>query len=127
MEKHAIRTLFCVAGILALLPLTGCLIYHSGVSYSGKGAPIADGTLDQVNCGTTTKDWVVATLGEPSRQSTTAQGSEILEYSYGKKRDNEFVLIPFVFINGGKENKQTIFFEISDGVVKNFWKETSTH
>lgn len=127
MEKHVVRILICATAVFALMPLSGCLIYHSGVSYSGKGEPLADSTLDQVNCGTTTKDWVVATLGEPSRQSTTANGTEILEYSYGKKRDNEFVFIPFVFINGGKENKQTVFFEISDGVVKNFWTETSSH
>jgi outer membrane protein assembly factor BamE (lipoprotein component of BamABCDE complex) len=125
MEKHAVRTFIYGAVVLGILPLAGCLMYHSNVSYSGKGEPIADGTLDQIECGTTTKDWIVATLGEPSRQNTTANGTEILEYQYGKKRDNEFVFIPFVFINGGKENKQTVYFEISDGVVKNFWKQTS--
>ena len=127
MEKHALRTLIYVAAVAGILPLTGCLMYHSNVSYSGKGNPLSDSTLDQVQCGTTTKDWVVATLGEPSHQSTTATGTEILEYQYGKKRDNHFMFCPFVFINGEKENKQTVYFEISDGVVKNFWKESSNH
>ena len=127
MEKHTIRTSFCVALVLGILPLAGCVVYHSGVSYSGKGEPLADSTLEQIECGKTTKDWVVATLGEPSRQNTTANGTEILEYQYGKKRDDRFMVCPFVFINGKKENKQTVFFEISDGVVKNYWQETSSH
>jgi outer membrane protein assembly factor BamE (lipoprotein component of BamABCDE complex) len=126
MKKHTIRALIYAAVVLGILPLAGCLMYHSNVSYSGKGEPVADSTLDQVQCGTTTKDWIVATLGEPSHQNTTASGTEILEYKYGKKRHNEFVFIPFIFIKGGNENKQTVYFEISDGIVKDFWKETST-
>ena len=125
MGKHAIRTLVCVTALLGIGPLGGCLIYHSDVSYSGKGKPLSENTLDQVETGTTTKDWVLATLGEPSNQSTTADGTEILEYRYGKKRDKEFVFIPFVFINGEDENKQTVYFEIRDGIVKNYWEETS--
>jgi len=125
MGKHVIRTLVCVTALLGILPLGGCLIYHSDVSYSGKGKPLSDNTLDQIECGTTTKDWVLATLGEPSNQSTTADGTEVLEYRYGKKRDKEFVFIPFVFINGEDENKQTVYFEIRDGIVENYWQETS--
>lgn len=125
MEKYAIRGLICATAVLGILPLGGCLIYHRDVSYSGKGKPLSDSTLDQIECGTTTKDWVLATLGEPSRQSATADGTEILEYRYGKKLDNNFVFIPFVFVNGEDESKQTVYFEISDGVVKNYWKETS--
>ena len=128
MEKHVIRrSMVCVAAVLCSLPLGGCVIYNSDVSYSGKGKPVSDSTLDQIECGTTTKDWVLATLGEPSHQSTTADGTEVLEYSYGKKRDNHFVFLPFVIIKGGGEDKQTVYFEISHGVVKNYWKETSRH
>lgn len=125
MGKHAIRMLICVTALLGVLPLGGCLIYHRDVSYSGKGKPLSDSTLDQIETGTTTKDWVLATLGEPSNQSTTADGTEILEYCYGKKLDSDFVFIPFVFIDGKNENKQTVYFEIRDGVVQNYWQETS--
>jgi hypothetical protein len=128
MEKHAIRrSMVCVAAVLCILPLGGCVIYDSGVSYSGKGEPLSDNTLDQLECGTTTKDWVLATLGEPSHESTTADGTEILEYRYGKKCDNHFVFLPFVMIHGGDENKQTVYFEVSDGVVTNYRRETSRH
>lgn len=125
MEKHVLRTLICVAALLGILPLGGCLIYHNHVNYSGKGKPLSDNTLDQIETGTTTKDWVLATLGEPSNQSTTADATEILEYRYGKKRDNQFVFIPFVFINDDSEDKQTVYFEIRDGLVKNYWMESS--
>ena len=125
MEKHAIRTWIYAAAVLGVLPLSGCLIYSSHASYSGKGKAVSDSTLDQIECGTTTKGWIIATLGEPSHQNTTQDGTEILEYQYGKKRGNHFVFLPFVIINGEHENKQTVYFEISDGIVKNFWTETS--
>ena len=128
MEKHVIRrSMVCLAAVLCILPLGGCLVYNSDVSYSGKGRPLSDNTLDQIERGTTTKDWVLSTLGEPSHQSTRADGTEILEYRYGKKRDNHFVLMPFVIIKGGGENKQTVYFEVSNGIVKNYWKEISRH
>ena len=125
MEKHAIRRLIRVAATVCILPLAGCMIYNSDVSYGDKGKPLSDSTLDQIECGKTTKDWIVATLGEPSEQSTTKDGVEVLEYRYSRKKDNNFVLLPFVIINDEGENKQTVYFEIRDGVVKNYWKETS--
>ena len=125
MEKHTLLRFGYVAVLAALLPLAGCIIYHSDVSYTGKGKPVSDSTLDRIECGTTTKDWIVTTLGEPSYQRTAQDGTEILEYRYGRKKDNNFVFLPFMIINDEGETRQTVYFEISDGVVKNFWKETS--
>jgi hypothetical protein len=126
MGKHGIFKFVCTAVILGILPLTGCIVYHGDVSYGEKGKPLTERTLRRVECGTTSKDWLTTTLGEPSQQKTTSDGTEILEYRYSVKKDNHFVM-PFVIVNDKNETTQTVFFEISDGVVKNYWKETSKH
>ncbi len=125
MKKHALREGIGLLLWASLLPLAGCLVYHSDVRYGDRGRAPTGHTLDQIQTGTTTRDWVLATLGEPSRQSTTKDGAEVLEYQYSRKKDNSFVFCPFVFINDEGEETQTLYFEIEDGVVTKFWKETS--
>lgn len=125
MEKHTFGTWGLLAALLSLLPVSGCLIYHHDTHYRDKGKPVSSRTLDQIECGTTTKGWVLATFGEPSGQSTTQAGVEVLEYRYVQKKDNQFLLLPFVVAVDEGENKQTLHFQISDGIVTNFWKEDS--
>lgn len=125
MEKRQISSCILTLIVLSILQLAGCLVYSGNVRYGEKGKAPTARTLDQVQSGSTTKDWVLATLGDPSRQSTTKDGREVLEYQYSRKKDNSFVFCPFVFINDEGEDRQTLFFEIEDGVVKNFWKEAS--
>jgi outer membrane protein assembly factor BamE (lipoprotein component of BamABCDE complex) len=125
MEKRGIQRYWHWVIVMGILPLAGCLVYHNDVRYGEKGKAPTENTLDQIQAGRTTKDWLLATLGEPSRQSTGKEGQEVLEYEYSRKKDNSFVLVPFVFINDEGENRQTLYFEIEDGVVTNYWKETS--
>ncbi len=125
MEKRQISRCVGILIVLSILPLAGCVVYSGDVKYGEKGKAPTARTLDRIEPGTTTKDWVLATLGDPSRQSTTKDGTELLEYQYSRKKDNSFVFCPFVFINDEGEDKQTLYFEIENGVVKNYWKETS--
>ena len=125
MEKHTFGTWGLLAALLSLLAVSGCLICSHDTHYREKGKPVSSRTLDQIECGTTTKDWVLATLGEPSQQSTTPGGVEVLEYRYVLKKDNQFVVLPFVIVNDEGENTQTLHFEIANGIVTNFWKEDS--
>jgi len=112
---------------MGILPLTGCLIYNNDVSYGEKGKPVSAGTLDQIECGETSKAWVLATLGDPSQQNRTQDGVEILQYRYNRKKDNNFILLPFLIVNDEGESTQTVYFEINDGVVTKYWQETSRH
>ena len=123
MGKHTVGMGIARAALLSLLPISGCVVYHNNTHYEEKGKPVSKCTLDQIECGTTTKQWVLATLGEPSQQSTPQKGVEILEYRYTRKKDNQFVFVPFVIINDNGEDRQTLYFEITDGIVTNFWKE----
>ncbi len=125
MKEHALRKGIGLVLLAGLLPLAGCIVYSNDSHYGDKGKMPSAHTLDQIQTGTTTRDWVLATLGEPSRQSTTDKGAEVLEYQYSRKKDNTFVFCPFVFINDDGEEKQTLYFEVESGVVTKFWKETS--
>jgi outer membrane protein assembly factor BamE (lipoprotein component of BamABCDE complex) len=123
MEKRRNYRFVLALGVIAgLLPLAGCLVWNSDVSYGEKGAPLSGETLDQIQSGETTKDWVIVTLGEPSEQSTLPSGAEILKYRYSRSQENNVVL-PFFIINDEKKNEQTVYFEISDGVVQRYWTE----
>ncbi len=125
MNKHTLRKGIGVLLLAGILPLAGCIVYSNDSRYGDKGKAPTERTLDQIQTGTTTRDWVLATLGEPSRQSKSEGGTEVLEYQYSRKKDNQFVFFPFVFIDDEGEEKQTLYFELEDGVVTKFWKETS--
>lgn len=125
MEKRKSRRI--VLGLIvlgSLLPVAGCFIWNSDVSYGDKGAPLSDSTLKQIECGTTTKAWLSSTLGEPSEQSTTDAGAEILKYKYSKRQEGN-VVMPFVIVNDEKKTEQTVYFQVEDGVVQKYWVETS--
>jgi hypothetical protein len=72
--------------------VVGCIICDSDVRYTG----VADETLKQVKCGQTTRDWLVATFGEPTEQRVTDAGTEILSYRCTKKQDSSVIVIPIV-------------------------------
>jgi hypothetical protein len=66
-----------LAAAVAVLLTGGCLIM-SGQSSHQSGIKVSDSTLRQIEVGTTTKSWLIATLGEPSRH-TTVEGKENVE------------------------------------------------
>jgi hypothetical protein len=124
MEKRkSCRIVFGLAVIGSLLPVAGCFIWNSDVSYGDKGAPLSGTTLKQIECGTTTKAWLLATLGEPSEQSTTDTGDELLKYKYSKNQESN-VVMPFVIVNDEKKNQQTVYFQVKDDIVQKYWVET---
>jgi len=113
--KIALFVSLAVTSILAV----GCVVSNSEVHYTG----VEDEALKQIECGKTTKDQLVAILGEPTEQSQTQEGTEILRYKCTKKQDNEFVMFPIVFVDDEKETKHTVVFEVKDGIVQRYWKE----
>ena len=125
MEKRRAIRFVCVLGVIAgILALAGCVIVNSDVSYGEKGAPLSADTLEQIEPGETTRDWVVATLGEPSEQSTAEGGVEVLTYRYSCTRQGNLVM-PFLIVNDEKTDEQAVHFEISEGVVQRYWADSS--
>ena len=100
--------------------LIGCVATKSDVHYSG----VNNSQLRQIERGKTTKDWLVTALGEPTEQSMTEEGTEILRYKCTEKRDNQFVLFPPpIVIDDKKEIEHTVVFKLKDGIVQRYWKE----
>jgi len=111
--------LFMLLVITSVL-LAGCVISDSSVRYSG----VENSQLRQIKQGITTKDQLVEIVGEPTEQSMTDDGAEILKYKCTTTKDNQFVMFPPpIVIDDKKETEHTIVFKIRDGIVQRHWKE----
>jgi outer membrane protein assembly factor BamE (lipoprotein component of BamABCDE complex) len=102
----------------------GCLVM-SGTSVEQHGVRVTRSTLDQVEIGTTSEAWVVATLGEPTER-TTVEGQEhvsVLRYDFVESRSEGGTV--FLIFAGGKDVTTTTrtFFEVTGGVVSRYWTE----
>ncbi len=125
-EKHKMKLHKCgeiglfVALLAASVLVVGCVVIKTDEQYTG----IENETLKQVECGQTTRDWVVETFGEPSEQILADDGSEILKYKCVRKKDNKFVMFPPpIVIKDDKDVIHTVVFEVRDGIVQRYWKE----
>ena len=100
--------------------LVGCVVCKTDEHYTG----IEDQALKQIDCGQTTKEQLVARFGEPSEQSLTDEGAEILRYKCVRTKDNKFAMFPPpIVIKDDKTVEHTVVFELKDGVVQRYWKE----
>lgn len=105
--------------VISLL-LFGCVATESKVQYSG----VENSQLQRIERGTTTKDQLLEIVGEPTEESTTEDGSEILKYKCTEKKDNKFAMFPPpIAIEDKKETEHTVVFKLRDGIVQRYWKE----
>ncbi|MHC4727339.1 MAG: hypothetical protein ACYS17_08910 [Planctomycetota bacterium] len=114
------ETALYVSLLITSILLAGCVISDSDMHYSG----VESSQLRQIKKGVTTKDQLIGMVGEPSEESTTEDGAEILKYKCTTTRDNQFVMFPPpIVIDDTKEIEHTIVFKIRDGIVQRHWKE----
>ncbi len=118
-----VSTSVVVLCVAAALVLTGCISGRSDVSYGPKGPAVGAETLRQIRVGCTSKGWVLGTLGTPSSETATPEGTEILKYVYTKKVDSNFDAFLFLDFDDEREERTTYYFEITNGTVTKFWKE----
>ncbi|MBN1363134.1 MAG: hypothetical protein JW993_21215 [Sedimentisphaerales bacterium] len=116
-------TVFIVLCVLAAWATGGCISSRSDVTYGSKGPAVGSSTLRKIKVGRTSKEWVLGTLGEPSSETTTPDGTEILMYEYTKRVDSHFEFEPFLDSHDKREERTVYYFEITDGIVTRFWKE----
>ena len=115
-SKIALLVSLAVTSVL----LFGCVATQSNVHYSG----VNDSQLQRIECGTTTKDQLLAIVGEPTEESMTEDGSEILSYKCIEKKDNRFAMFPPpIAIEDKKEIEHTVVFKLKDGIVQRHWNE----
>ncbi len=105
---------------VTLVLLVGCVATQSDVHYSG----VDNSQLRQIKSGRTTKEELLAIVGEPTEESMTEDGSEILRYKCIEKKDNRFAIFPPpIAIEDKKEIEHTVVFKLKDGIVQRHWKE----
>ncbi len=110
----------CVVGAFVL---GGCISGRSDVTYGPKGPAASNKTLRYIRCGQTSKEWVIGTLGTPTSETATPEGTELLKYEYTKETDVDFSFCPFMDFDDKKEERTVYYFEIRDGVVIKFWRD----
>ena len=119
LYKHNEIALF-VSLLATLVLMGGCVVYNADEQYTG----VENKMLKEIECGQTTRDWLVETFGEPTELLMTDDGGEILRYKCVKKKDNKFVMFPPpIVIKDDKQVEHVIAFEVRDGVVQRYWKE----
>lgn len=115
-NETALFVLLVIASVL----LAGCVVSDSNVRYSG----VENSQLRQIKQGITTRDQLLEIVGEPSEQSTTEDGAEILKYKCIMTKDNQLVVFPPpIIIDDTKETEHAVVFKIRDGIVRRHWKE----
>ena len=106
----------------SLLFQTGCLVTGSNKE-SGSGTKVADETFKQIKVNETSEEWVRATLGPPTSDTTMQSGGHILKYTYTEKRETSGA----VFLIFGGHDEKTVehnaFFEIKNGIVTKAWRQ----
>lgn len=103
---------------------SGCLITHRSDTHEiSPGQPISRSDLDQIEPGVTTKDWVLDTFGPPTRVRQFKDGSEIIRYERGERTDYEFSLFLIFSTKSSDVKKETLSFEIKDGIVQKYWMD----
>jgi hypothetical protein len=112
-----------ISYLLVMVILVGCISGRTNIKYGPNGPPAGSKTLKQIKVGETSKAWLISALGEPSSESKTPEGTEVLKYHYVKEVDSSFEISPFLDFDDEKEEHITLYFEIKDGIVTRFWKD----
>ncbi len=114
------ETALFVLMIVITVVLVGCVATESNVHYKG----VDSSHLRQIERGSTTKDELLAIVGEPTEERMTEDGTEILRYACKETKDSKFAMFPPpIAIEDKKEKEHTVAFEIRDGIVQRYWKE----
>jgi hypothetical protein len=109
-----------VSLVVTSVLLFGCVATESNVHYSG----VENSQLQRIERGTTTKDQLLEIVGEPTKETMTEDGTEILKYKCTEKKDNKFAMFPPpIAIEDKKETEHTVVFKLRDGIVQRYWKE----
>ena len=104
------------------LLMTGCLVTGSNKE-TGSGTKVSDETFRQIKVNETSEEWVRATLGPPTSDTTMQSGGHILKYTYTERRESSGA----VFLIFGGHDEKTVehnaFFEVKNGIVTKAWRQ----
>src|SRR5690606_16884778 len=105
--------------IATLVLLAGCS------SPPRTGVRIGDETLEQLEAGVTTREWLVALIGEPSSRSVVqgVENTEVYRYTLVEHKGGMLAGL----IGGGSQSSSVIYFILTDGVVTRYWADRETN
>jgi outer membrane protein assembly factor BamE (lipoprotein component of BamABCDE complex) len=104
-----------------LVALSGCLVAGSSTE-KRTGKYVAETTFNQIEAGKTTAGWILATLGEPDKKTVVEDGSEVWQWQYTERRENNTAVFLLFAGSNERETTGTAFVELKDGVVTNKWR-----
>lgn len=117
----------CALAIL-VFSITGCSFIYNERKVSEKGINVQSSTtFQQIEIGKTTKEWLIAAVGEPTSIINVGGDNkvEILKYTYELTRSSEFgVFITFSQTNVDTVRKTNSYFEFQNGILTRHWVET---
>lgn len=109
------------AMLLALsLSLSGC-IYSWDHTHEYSKQAFDREVANKIVSGSTTRDWVVSHLGRPDSVSQGEEHSVLWLYENRGNRDVSLLLFPLVDVNLRTDQKETLFVELQDDLVKRYW------
>lgn len=126
MRKRA--TILFPIIMVSLIFVNGCLISHH--SHTNKSAPynsISAAKLDSIEPGLTTKDWVIDTFGNPTREKHLQDGGEVLIYENIEKTIRKFSIFLVFSTHSTEEQKETLSFMMKDDVVTSYWFDSDVY
>jgi outer membrane protein assembly factor BamE (lipoprotein component of BamABCDE complex) len=106
----------------AAIAMAGCLV-SSQSHESFTGTQVSESTFGQIRTGVTTRQWVEATLGQPTMKTTLDDGGEVWKWSYSKVKQSSGAIL---FVFGGSSTTTTggaAYVEFGpDGIVRRAWR-----
>lgn len=123
MNTLSSRLLAGVLALAALVSFSGCAVVNSHSESKFYGTPVSDVSLAQVEIGTTTAAWLVATLGQPAARERVDDQVEILKYSSRQLTKINTELLFVIDASSEREVRRTVFFECADGLLTRYWIE----
>ena len=108
--------------LAAIATLPGCLVNTSSrTEYSGRY--IGAETFAQIEPGTTNREFVLATLGEPSGKTALSDGSEIWKWEYRKSRSGSGTVFLLLNADNHTESVGGTYVEIKNDIVTKAWRD----
>jgi outer membrane protein assembly factor BamE (lipoprotein component of BamABCDE complex) len=111
-----------VLGTLSLTLLPGCLVSSSS-NTTISGHDVSPKMMAQIEPGKTRKDFVLATLGEPTTKTPLEDGSEVWKYEYRKKSHSSGAVFLLLNHDNYTEKDGAVYIILRDGLVEKTWRD----
>ena len=118
LRRFRSALIIVVAGVVT----AGCLLTVQSDSRWRHGSATMD-SVDRIQSGATTRDWILDHLGSPDSSYVNARGNEVMRYVSRRETDAQVHLFLLFSIDVSDEEVHTIHVEIEDEIVRGWWVE----